>query len=228
MENQHTPPHDHHHHAAGGGPDAEHLTGEEFWDARYAQSDRIWSGNPNMILVREVSGLTPGRALDLGCGEGADAIWLAGRGWRVTAVDISAVALERAAREARTAGVADLVDWQRLDLGTSFPDGVFDLVSAQFLHSEHGLPREKVLRTAAAAVAPGGVLLIVGHAHPAPWNHDHASLRLPSADEVLSDLDLDLGGEWEVVLQEEYERTQQGPDGLPFTRTDNAVMLRRR
>lgn len=98
-------------------------TDAELWDERYRESTRIWSGNPNTALVREVEGLTPGRALDLGCGEGADAVWLARWGWRVTATDISRVALERAAEHAAEAGVRELVDWQFHDLGVSFPEG---------------------------------------------------------------------------------------------------------
>lgn len=139
-------------------------TDAEMWDDRYRESDRIWSGNPNVVLVREVEGLTPGRALDLGCGEGADAVWLARWGWKVTATDISRVALERAAVHAAEADVADRIDWQWHDLGASFPEGEYDLVSAQFLHSMGDLPRERILRRAALAVAPGGVLLVVGHA----------------------------------------------------------------
>ncbi|TMQ82650.1 class I SAM-dependent methyltransferase, partial [Actinomadura soli] len=145
----------------------------EFWDTRYAEHDHLWSGEPNHMLVQEISDLEPGTALDLGCGEGGDAIWLAGRGWRVTATDISGVALERAARHADAAGVADRIDFQRHDLGESFPEGVYDLVSAAFLHfPKEGLPREPILRAAAAAVAPGGTLLIVGHSGPPPWDPD--------------------------------------------------------
>jgi SAM-dependent methyltransferase len=200
---------------------------EEFWDARYGQSDQIWSGNPNTVLVREATGLEPGRALDLGCGEGADAIWLAQQGWRVTATDISGVALDRAARHAVAAEVADRIDWQRHDLGASFPDGVFDLVSAQFLHSLGDMPREKILRTAASAVAPGGVLLVVGHAGPPPWEHDqHPGLHLPTPQEVLEALELP-DGEWEALLCEEHERSQISPDGQPSIRTDNALKVRR-
>ncbi|WP_436764094.1 FAD-dependent oxidoreductase [Streptosporangium sp. V21-05] len=199
----------------------------EFWDLRYGESDQIWSGNPNVILVREVTGMEPGSALDLGCGEGADAIWLARRGWRVTATDISGVALERAARHAASADVADRVDWQRHDLGVSFPDGLFDLVSAHFLHSPGDMPREKILRTAASAVAPGGTLLVVGHAGFPAWEHNpHPDVHLPTPEEVLESLELP-DGEWEVLLCEEHDRIQNDPDGQPTTRRDNVLKVRR-
>jgi 2-polyprenyl-3-methyl-5-hydroxy-6-metoxy-1,4-benzoquinol methylase len=74
---------------------------QAFWDERYRSHDALWSGNPNDHLINETDGLTPGPALDVGCGEGADAVWLAERGWRVTAVDLSTVALERGAAHAR-------------------------------------------------------------------------------------------------------------------------------
>ncbi|MFB9678946.1 FAD-dependent oxidoreductase [Streptosporangium vulgare] len=203
------------------------LPEEEFWDRRYGESDRIWSGNPNVILVREVTGMEPGSALDLGCGEGADAIWLAQRGWRVTATDISGVALERAARHAASADVADRVDWQRHDLGASFPEGLFDLVSAHFLHSPGDMPREKILRTAASAVAPGGTLLIVGHAGFPAWEpNPHPDVHLPTPEEVLAGLELP-DGEWEVLLREEHDRIQNDPEGKPTTRRDNVLKVRR-
>lgn len=204
-------------------------TGEEFWDARYAEHDHLWSGEPNTVLVEETTGADPGAALDLGCGEGADAIWLARRGWRVTATDISGVALERAAGHAAAAGVADRIDFQRRDLGASFPEGSYDLVSAHFLHSpEEGMPREEILRAAAAAVAPGGVLLVVGHAGPPPWDPDaHPDVHLPTTDEVLASLNLP-DDEWEVLRSGEHERVQTAPDGRVMTRRDNALKLRRR
>ncbi|MEV8403175.1 class I SAM-dependent methyltransferase [Streptomyces niveus] len=205
-------------------------TTEEFWDSRYGDSDRVWSGNPNTVLVREVTGMRPGRALDLGCGEGADAIWLAAQGWRVTASDISGVALDKARRHAADAagGVADRIDWQRHDLGVSFPAGTFDLVSTHFLHTPGDMPREEILRAAAAAVAPGGVLLIVGHAGLPSWEPlPHPEVHLPTPDEVVASLQLP-DGEWEVLLSEEHERIQTRPDGRPGTRTDNAVKVRRR
>ncbi|MFG2567547.1 FAD-dependent oxidoreductase [Streptomyces sp. NPDC048567] len=199
----------------------------EMWDDRYRESHRIWSGKPNTVLVREVEDLAPGRALDLGCGEGADAVWLAGRGWQVTATDISRVALGRAAEHAAEAGVADRVDWQFHDLGATFPEGAYDLVSAQFLHSMGDLPRERILHRAARAVAPGGVLLIVGHAGFPAWDDRHADMKLPTPDEVLASLELP-EGEWEVLVSEEHERVQNDPDGNPTTRTDNALKVRRR
>ena len=200
---------------------------QEHWDAFYGAGERIWSGEPNVVLVREAAGLPPGRALDLGCGEGADAVWLARQGWRVTATDVSRVALDRAAGHAAAAGVGDRIDWQRHDLAASFPAGVFDLVSVQFLHSSVDLPRDRILRTASAAVAPGGVLLIVGHAGHAPWE-DHADhqVHLPTPEEVLASLDLP-EGHWEVLLSGEHPRTQTGPDGQPVARTDNVLELRR-
>ncbi|TDD73399.1 class I SAM-dependent methyltransferase [Actinomadura darangshiensis] len=203
-------------------------THQEYWDSRYSEHHHMWSGDPNTVFVEEVTGLEPGTALDLGCGEGADAIWLAKRGWRVTAADISGVALERAARHADEAGVADRVDWLRRDLAESFPEGRYDLVSAQFLHSPAEMPREEVLRAAAAAVAPGGTLLIVGHAGPAPWNPDgEGGVHLPTPEEVLESLGLP-AGEWETLRSDEHERVQTAPDGKTMTRTDNALKLRRK
>ncbi|NVI89638.1 class I SAM-dependent methyltransferase [Actinomadura sp. BRA 177] len=205
------------------------MSNEEFWETRYAGHEHVWSGDPNAILVKEITGLEPGTALDLGCGEGADAIWLAGRGWRVTATDISRTALERAAQHAGDAGVAGRVDWQRHDLAVSFPEVSYDLVTAMFLHTPaEGMPREEILRTAAAAVAPGGILFIAGHSGPPPWDPDaHPHVHLPGADEVLTSLGLP-DGEWEVLHSGEHERLQTAPDGRTMTRTDNALKLRRR
>jgi SAM-dependent methyltransferase len=131
------------------------------WDARYRERLSMWSGRPNGRLVAEVAGLVPGRALDVGCGEGADAIWLAGQGWEVTAVDISAVAIARAQEAAAAAGVG--IEWRHGDvLGMSLPAGLFDLVSLQYpalprAAGASGVPR--LLET----VRPGGLLLAVYH-----------------------------------------------------------------
>ncbi len=143
--------------------DEDHVTAA-FWDERYAATHRVWSGNPNPRLVEHATDLAPGTALDVGCGEGADAVWLARRGWQVSGVDISVVALEKAARHAAEAGVAERCTWRQVDVlaGEPLPDA--DLVSAQFLH----VPADRfatVYGALADAVRPGGTLLVAAH-HP--------------------------------------------------------------
>ena len=108
----------------------------EFWDELYGSRDQLFSGNPNGALVTEAADLPPGQALDVGCGEGGDALWLARRGWQVTAVDISRTALERAV--AASTDVADRIAWTRADLTTTPPPGdSFDLVSVQYFPLPH-------------------------------------------------------------------------------------------
>ncbi len=148
---------------------------QAYWEGHYGERDRVWSGRVNVQLASMVGDLAPGRALDLGCGEGGDAVWLAERGWNVVAVDVSETALRRAAGEGRTRGVLDRIDFQHHDLSDSFPDGVFDLVSAQFLHSTVRLERPAILRKAARAVAPGGLLVIVDHGAAAAGFHQGAA-----------------------------------------------------
>ncbi|MEO3778729.1 class I SAM-dependent methyltransferase [Micromonospora sp. B11E3] len=132
------------------------------WDARYASApELVWTAEPNRFVVAETADLPPGRALDLAAGEGRNAVWLAGRGWRVTAVDFSAVAVRRGRDLARERGVD--IDWQVADVITYRPEAdAFDLVLVAYLH----LPqpdRATVLRQAAAAVRPGGSFVLVGH-----------------------------------------------------------------
>lgn len=208
------------------------------WNERYRAKPQIWSGKPNPQLVREAGGLRPGKALDLGCGEGADAIWLAQQGWTVTAVDVSAVALERAhahekaalARESVHAGegaIASRITWQQADLEQWQPEGSFDLVTSQFLHSQE-LAWQGPLRTAASAVKPGGTLLIVGH-HPdrlPPWrgggDHTHREMFY-TGDELVRELGLDAPG-WQVEVLTSRERPVTGPEGQHATIAD--VVLR--
>jgi SAM-dependent methyltransferase len=188
-------------------------TPQQFWNAHYGREDQIWSGNPNAALVRETAGLAPGTALDLGSGEGADAVWLASRGWRVTAVDVSDTAIERARGHADAAAVAGRIEWQQVDLGVGFPAGEFDLVSAFFLH----VPAlASILESAVAATAPGGTLLVVGHAPDGI--HHHHPVELMTADELL--VLLGLGDDWTV---ERAAQVEQSPGG----RVDAVVRARR-
>lgn len=138
-----------------------HTDTARYWDDRYRSRDQMFSGAPNAALVAEAADLTAGRALDVGCGEGADALWLARRGWQVTGVDVSQVALDRAA--ASGADVADRVTWTQGDVTTEPPPhGPFDLVSIQYFPLPHH-PDHAALRALLNVVAPGGTFLFVGH-----------------------------------------------------------------
>lgn len=184
------------HRSPGNGPGG---TGQDraSWEERYAGSAALWSGGVNPSLVAEAAGLTPGRALDVGCGEGGDVLWLAGRGWQVTGLDWSQVALDRAAAHAAAAGFTERVEWVRGDIDAwQPPHAAYDLVTAHFLHPTAG-QRRPLLDRLAAAVAPGGTLLWVGHPHDeeraAVWGAD----RFATAQEVAADLDPAL---WNVVV----------------------------
>lgn len=198
---------------------------ERFWEERYQQKDRIWSGRVNPVMAEIVEPLKPGRALDLGSGEGGDAVWLARQGWQVTGVDISATALERAAAHVAEAGLAERVTFERHDLATGFPEGEFDLVSAQFLQSPIDFPRDEVLRRAAEAVVPGGLFLLVEHGAPPPWS-DHAHADFPTVQGTLEALALD-PAIWTMERADSPDREAIGPDGRTGTLTDNVIAARR-
>ena len=200
---------------------------DQFWESFYSQRDQVWSGRPNAMLVREVSGLPSGTALELGCGEGADAIWLAGKGWTVTGLDMSGLALQRAARHAEEAGVADRIRWLRQDLARWEPQESYDLVCAQFLHSPVELPRNAILTTAARAVAPGGTLLVVGHESFPPWSgHPEPEEPLPTAGELADALGLG-SPNWALDTLDSVPREVTGPDGQAATITDSVLRARR-
>jgi 2-polyprenyl-3-methyl-5-hydroxy-6-metoxy-1,4-benzoquinol methylase len=207
--------HDHQHDVASTGHD--HAS----WEERYGSATALWSGRVNPTLAAEAAGLAPGRALDVGCGEGADVLWLAGRGWQVTGLDWSEVALARAAEHAAAAGLGDRVQWVRGDVETWEPPAdTYDLVTAHFLHPT-AEQRSVLLPRLASAVVPGGTLLWVGHAfdevRAATWGAD----RFADAAQVAADLD---PGEWEVLVAGNQPRPagEHGHDG------DEVVRARRR
>lgn len=203
---------------------------QEFWDERYQSAEQLFSGRPNSQLAAQTAGLRPGLALDAGSGEGADAIWLARHGWAVTAVDVSAVALRRAAGIAAAAGeeIAGRISWQREDLRSWAPEsGRFDLVTAHFMY----LPPaelDDLHRRLADAVRPGGTLLLVGH-HPDDL-HANAGRQGPaellwSAPELAALLD---PARWEIVVATAVARPATDTDGHPAHVQDTVLRALRR
>jgi trans-aconitate methyltransferase len=207
--------------------DVDHLFTPEFWDERYGGEERVWSGRPNARLVEVVEDMAPGRALDLGAGEGGDAAWLAARGWEVVALDVSQVALDRAAAHAPS----ERITWRQADLRTWTPEpdlGLFDLVTTCYLHlPAPGHPR--LLGLLASVVRPGGTLLHVGHHHDdiaSAGRWDMAELMRPS-EQIAADLD---PADWEVVRADDptrVEHSHRHEGGHAHVR-DTVVVARRR
>ena len=203
----------------------EAVHGQAAWEERYQSRRHIWSGNPNPTLVTEATPLPPGTALDVGCGEGADAIWLAARGWTVTGIDLSPTALARAAEHGRERGFD--ITWRHVDLTREALDPTtYDLVTAHFLH----LPRKArraVFADVVAAVASGGTLLIVGH-DPSDIGttmprHNLAEMGWTAA-EIVESLDED----WTIEVAEARPRPAIDPEGREITIHDAVVRARRR
>ncbi|MEV6300105.1 bifunctional NAD(P)/FAD-dependent oxidoreductase/class I SAM-dependent methyltransferase [Actinoplanes sp. NPDC051861] len=201
---------------------------EQAWEERYRSRPAIWSGRPNPQLVAEAEPLAAGRALDVGSGEGADAVWLAKRGWHVTAVDISTVALSRAAGHAADEGVADRITFSHADLRSQAPaEHSYDLVSAHFMHLVPKARQELYARLA-GAVAPGGTLLIVGH-HPKDLATTVGRMHFPemlfTAEEIAATLDAE---RWEIVAADARPRPFTDPEGRAITIHDAVLVARRR
>ena len=199
---------------------------EPTWDERYLAAPALWSGHANDELVTEASALPPGTALDVGCGEGGDALWLARQGWAVTGVDVSGVALARAAAQASAEGLT--VDLLQIDATvTGLPAGPFDLVTSHFLH----VPRDAFLALVdgmAQVTAPGGTLLVVGHDRSditsgvrRPQHPD----RFVAASELAGRLDPAV---WTVLAAEPRRRTEADHDGAERTVHDAVLHARRR
>ncbi|AUH42625.1 class I SAM-dependent methyltransferase [Streptomyces sp. CMB-StM0423] len=193
----------------------------EHWDAMYRGRDQVFSGNPNAVLVAEAAGLPPGRALDAGCGEGADARWLARRGWQVTAVDVSGVALRRA----RATDAGGRVTWQRADLlAAPPPAGAYDLVSVHYFPLRRR-PGHAALRGLLDAVAPGGTLLFATHALAGLARHGEPGFD-PADYYQPGDIAGLLAPDWEILADETRPRTAPPPAGTHHAH--DAVLRARR
>lgn len=220
---------------------------DQFWEDRYRGSQHVWSGHPNAAVVEQTSHLTPGHALDLGCGEGADAIWLARQGWTVTGVDISPTAIGRARREAERQQVAGRTRFLAADLSEWEPDdGPYDLVTASFLGVSGGVTSEDVLHRVAGRVRPGGHLLVITHAVPPPWFGDadhqgrlghgdqpdhsdhpgHPGHRFLSPMQEFAELGLD-AHEWRIVTADTRSRAAVDSSGEQVELTDGILLIRR-
>lgn len=201
-----------------------------FWDERYSSSDKVWSGHVNAVLEAEAASLEPGRALDVGCGEGGDALWLARQGWEVLGVDVSQVAVERATQRAATVGLSDRAAFAQRDLLAWTPDAAaYDLVTAAFIHLDAD-QRARVYAGLAAAVAPGGSFLVMAH-----HGSDAEVVPRPpypdlffTPEELLDDLRRDAPGPWDVVVAEARPRTGHHPETHSTVRLRDTVLHARR
>jgi len=193
------------------------------WNARYAAKELLWSAEPNRLFASEVEGVVPGRALDLACGEGRNAVWLAERGWRVTAVDFSDVALGKAAELAASRGVG--VDWVSADVLDYEPEpGAYELVAVLYLQ----LPRGELahaVRTSQAAVAPGGTLFVLGH-DTTNLTEGHGGPRDAAVLFTPEDVVAMLGDDFLVERSEKVRRLVPVEDG-EATAIDALVRARR-
>lgn len=194
-----------------------------FWDRMYGQRHAPWDGEPNAILAREVAALGPGTALDVACGEGADALWLAHRGWTVTAVDFSQVALERA-READAEG---RVSWLQADLHVwQPPRDAYDLLSSHYLHMPP-TERQAFFGRLAQAVRPSGILLFVAH-HPSDQATTLGRPAIPDLYFTPDELTAALApGRWEILFAGTIPHAATDRQGRPLTIQDMVVKAKR-
>ena len=208
-----------------------HEFDQQYWQEHWKQNagDQLRPIEPNPYLLRETADLTPGTALDAGCGEGDEAIWLAASGWQVTGADISIEALMRAADRAAGASSGMQLSWVEADLTAWQPASTFDLVTTHYAHPT--MPQQEFYDRLASWVATLGTLLIVGHLHDEGHGHDEGSGHGSPAEAsvslagITSRFDADA---WEIVTAEESERTMTSPEGKAVSLRDVVVRATRR
>lgn len=196
------------------------------WEARYASRERLWSGAVNPLLREIAGGAEPGRALDIGCGEGADLLWLAERGWEVVGVDVSATAIERYLEGARLIGVQDRASGIVGSAQSFTAPGAFDLISFFYLHPGEETPGglAALITAQARRLRPGGRILVAAHAVIPPGRPGPA--RTHRLDELLSALGGDVA-QWRVELAEERWKDLPATGELPAARSADAVLVLR-
>ncbi|MGW9557783.1 SAM-dependent methyltransferase [Nocardiopsis sp. NPDC055551] len=202
----------------------------EFWEGRYREenpSSPDPGPSPAFTALMEDPRLVPPttgtrRALELACGRGGDALWLAARGWRVTAVDISEQALTTLNERARRTGLADRLRTRHHDLALSLPEPkAWDLVYANYFHTLADIDRDTILRQVSESVTEGGLLIVIDHGSSAPWSWEQRQDH-PTPEELWRSLDL--GGDWSPLVCERRSRTAQGPEGRTARVIDNVVV----
>lgn len=199
-----------------------------FWEEFYRTKRTSSTGRATSALQRITSGLTPGRALDLGASHGDDVIWLAGQGWQARGCDISKTAIVRARARANALGLQETAQFERCDLSVAFPQGGFDLITALYLQSPVTLARTAILRRAAEHLRPGGHLLVVSHAAAPPWSPQATpSTIFPTIGDELAAIGAPTA-ELEVMTAEVVTRHGKGRDGAEAVLEDNLVLVHRR
>lgn len=209
-----------------------HSFDKSYWDQIWTgdRAESMSTGEPNPHLIREAGGLPPGTAIDAGCGAGAEAIWLARQGWKVTAADLAGAALAFGEERATAASVAGKVHWVQADLATWEPKEQYDLVTTHYAHPE--MPQLAFYDRIASWVASRGTLLIVGHLHHDDHSTEHGDKQShppasasATATAITARLDASV---WEIATAEESQRTMTGPSGHLTAIHDVVVRATRR
>ncbi|WP_193096807.1 class I SAM-dependent methyltransferase [Brevibacterium sp. FME17] len=200
---------------------------ERFWEPQYQGSRPSLGARPNPAFADVVDDLrlVPARALELGCGHGGDALWLASNGWQVTAVDVSATAVARVNDAGQHSGLGASLTAVQQDLTLDLPTGVFDLVYACYFHTPVEIGRDAIIGRASDLVSSKGFLIVIDHASAAPWSWGHPDQQFPTAHETLTRFGL--GEDLRLVREETTWREASGPAGQRAAVAENIIITQR-